>query len=172
MAPVVLWIDEIEKGLSSGGSAADGGVSSRLLGSFLTWLQERSHGVFVVATANDVTALPPELLRKGRFDETFFVDLPGLEARAQILRLHLESRGRDPDLFDLGLLAEISDGFSGAELEQAIVAGLYTAFAEGRELDGEILRAEIDRAVPLSVMLAERIDALREWARGRTVPAA
>ena len=171
MAPVVLWIDEIEKGLASGGSNADGGVSRRLLGSFLTWFQERPHGVFVVATSNDVTALPPELLRKGRFDEIFFVDLPLQDERAQILGLHLESRGRDPRRFDLELLAEVSEGFSGAELEQAIVAALYTAFSEDREIDTDTLRAEIGRAVPLSVTMAERIAALREWARARTVPA-
>lgn len=172
MAPVVLWIDEIEKGLASGRTDADGGVSRRLLGSFLTWFQERPTGVFVVATANDVSALPPELLRKGRFDEIFFVDLPVPEERAQVLRLHLESRGRDPDLFDIELLAEVSDGFSGAELEQAILAALYTAFSEGRDLDSDTVRSEIERAVPLSVTMAERITALREWARGRTVPAA
>jgi hypothetical protein len=171
MAPVVLWIDEIEKGLASGGPDADGGVSRRLLGTFLTWFQERPPGVFVVATSNDVTALPPELLRKGRFDEIFFVDLPSQEERAQILGLHLASRRRDPDLFDLELLAGMSEGFSGAELEQAIVAALYTAFSEDRELDTDTLRAEIDRAVPLSVTMAEKITALREWARGRTVPA-
>jgi len=172
MAPTVLWIDEIEKGLASSGSDADGGVSRRLLGTFLTWFQERALGVFVVATANDVAALPPELLRKGRFDEIFFVDLPQLEDRKQILAMHLEQRQRAPEAFDLDRLAAASDGYSGAELEQAIVAGLYTAWSAERELDTEILLTEIDTAVPLSRTMAERVRELREWAKGRTVPAA
>ena len=172
MAPVVLWIDEIEKGLATSGADADGGVSRRLLGTFLTWFQERAPGVFVVATANEVSQLPPELLRKGRFDEIFFVDLPSLEDRSQILAMHLAKRKRDPKEFDLESLAAASDGFSGAEIEQAIVAGLYTAWSEDRELDTEILLTEIETAVPLSQTMAERVRELREWARGRAVPAA
>jgi len=172
MSPVVLWIDEIEKGFARDGGEADGGVSGRLLGTFLTWLQERDSRVFVVATANDVDRLPPELLRKGRFDEIFFVDLPEAAERRDILALHLARRGRDPDRFDLDRLAGAAEGFSGSELEQAVVAGLYTAFAEKTDLGQETLRAEIESAVPLSVTLAERVDALRRWARGRAVPAA
>jgi hypothetical protein len=172
MAPVVLWIDEIEKGLATGGADADGGVSRRLLGTFLTWFQERAPGVFVVATANEVSQLPPELLRKGRFDEIFFVDLPSLEERSQIFAMHLEKRKRNPGDFDLESLAAASDGFSGAEIEQAIVAGLYTAWSGEREIDSEVLLTEVETAVPLSRTMAERIRELREWARGRAVPAA
>jgi len=172
MSPVVLWIDEIEKGFARDGGEADGGVSGRLLGTFLTWLQERDSRVFVVATANDVDRLPPELLRKGRFDEIFFVDLPSEAERRDILELHLARRGRDPQRFDLDQLATAAEGFSGSELEQAVVAGLYTAFAEETDLDHETLAAEIESAVPLSVTLAERVDTLRLWARGRAVPAA
>ena len=171
MAPVVLWIDEIEKGFSARAGDEDGGTSRRFLGSFLTWFQERTADVFVVATANDISTLPPELLRKGRFDEIFFVDLPSDAERASILKVHLEKRGRDPADFDLELLAGLSDGFSGSELEQAIVAGLYTAFDAGAALDTDILRQEIDAAIPLSVTMSERVEALREWARGRAVPA-
>ena len=172
MSPVVLWIDEIEKGFARDGGGADGGVSGRLLGTFLTWLQERQSRVFVVATANDVDRLPPELLRKGRFDEIFFVDLPEAAERRDILALHLARRGRDPERFDLDMLATAAEGFSGSELEQAVVAGLYTAFAEETDLDHETLVAEIETAVPLSVTLAERVETLRLWARGRAVPAA
>ncbi len=172
MSPVVLWIDEIEKGFARDGGEADGGVSGRLLGTFLTWLQERDSRVFVVATANDVDRLPPELLRKGRFDEVFFVDLPGQQERADIFALHLARRGRDPDRFDLPALAERSNGFSGSEIEQAVVAGLYTAFARKSDLDQAIMEEEIAAAVPLSVTLAERVESLRAWARGRAVPAA
>jgi SpoVK/Ycf46/Vps4 family AAA+-type ATPase len=172
MAPVVLWIDEIEKGFAGGGGEEDGGTSVRLLGSFLTWFQEREPGVFVVATANNVSALPPELLRKGRFDELFFIDLPEPDVRREILALHLERRGRQAVDYDLDRLIERSDGFSGAELEQAVVAGLYTAYAEKSELTTEILLREIEAAVPLSVTMAERVTSLRNWASERTVPAA
>jgi hypothetical protein len=172
MSPVVLWIDEIEKGFSRDGGEADGGVSGRLLGTFLTWLQERDSRVFVVATANDVDRLPPELLRKGRFDEIFFVDLPGPAERRAILALHLARRGRNADRFDLERLADVAEGFSGSELEQAVVAGLYTAFADKSDLDQETLLSELESAVPLSVTLSERVETLREWARGRAVPAA
>jgi SpoVK/Ycf46/Vps4 family AAA+-type ATPase len=171
MSPVVLWIDEIEKGFGRDGGESDGGVSGRLLGTFLTWLQERDSRVFVVATANDVERLAPELLRKGRFDEVFFADLPGQAERSDILALHLARRGRNPDEFDLERLAGEAEGFSGSELEQAVVAGLYTAFAQKRRLDQEILSTEIRSAVPLSVTLAERVETLRRWACGRAVPA-
>jgi AAA+ superfamily predicted ATPase len=172
MAPAVLWIDEIEKGFATESGEADGGTSRRLLGTFLTWLQERAGEVFVVATANDVSALPPEMLRKGRFDEIFFIDLPDESERAEILALHLRQRERNPEEFDLPELARESSGFSGAELEQAIVAWLYTAFAEDRLLDSAVLLEEIRTAVPLSVTMAERVQALRAWARDRAVPAA
>ncbi len=169
LAPCVLWIDEIEKGLSSGGE--DGGVSRRVLGYLLTWLAERKAPVFIVATANQVHELPAELLRKGRFDEIFFVDLPAPDTRVELLRLHLGKRGLDPDGFALPALAAASDGFSGAEIEQAVVAGLYAAHAEQRRLDTELLMGEIRGTRPLSVLMAEQVQALREWARERTVPA-
>lgn len=168
MSPAVLWIDEIEKGFATGGSA-DGGVSTRLLGSFLRWMQERPDGVFVVATANDVRSLPPEFLRKGRFDEIFFVDLPDHAARKSILRLHLEQRRLEPASFPLDTLAAITVGFSGAEIEAGIVGGLYHAFAEGGELDADALAAQYRTTVPLSVSRAEQVTALRAWAETRAV---
>jgi SpoVK/Ycf46/Vps4 family AAA+-type ATPase len=171
LAPIVLWIDELEKAFGSAGRADDGGASQRLFGTFLTWLQEKRASVFVVATSNDITGLPPELLRKGRFDEIFFVDLPDEAGRAQILALHLRRRQRDPQQFDLTALAQSSEGFSGAELEQVVVAALYHAFSEGCELAERHVRHEIARTHPLSVTLAEPIATLRHWARGRTVPA-
>jgi len=170
MAPVVLWIDEIEKAFATS-EGEDGGVSRRILGTFLNWMQERQDGVFVLATANQVDQLPPELLRKGRFDEVFFVDLPDAAAREEILRIHLANRNRDPDRFDVAALAREGEGFSGAELEQVVVSALYGAFAGDGELDTELLLQEIRSTRPLSVTAAERIGALREWARERTVPA-
>ncbi|HUH14067.1 MAG TPA: AAA family ATPase, partial [Longimicrobiales bacterium] len=170
MAPVVLWIDELEKAFAAGGSE-DGGVSQRILGSFLSWLQDRRGDVFIVATANDVQRLPPELLRKGRFDEVFFVDLPDAETRAEIFRIHLERRGHEPAALDLPVLAECADGFSGAEIEQAIVSALYDAFAQGGGLTQPHLEAELARTRPLSRTMAERIEGLRTWARDRTVSA-
>lgn len=170
MAPVVLWIDEIEKAFASGGDM-DGGVSQRVLGGFLSWLQERKGDVFVVATANDVSKLPPELLRKGRFDEIFFVDLPTEEERAEILALHLKKRKRDAANFDLTQLAALTPGFSGAELEQLIVAALYTAFAAGTPLSDELLQQEAAQTVPLSRTMAEKLERLRSWAKGRAVAA-
>ncbi|MEE7567393.1 AAA family ATPase, partial [Xanthomonas sp. Kuri4-3] len=174
LAPCVLWIDEIEKGLASGGE--DGGVSRRVLGYLLTWMAERTAppgtgGVFIVATANQVHELPAELLRKGRFDEIFFVGLPTPDTRVELLRLHLARRTLDPEGFALPALAAASEGFSGAEIEQAVVAGLYAAHAESRALDTDLLMAEIRQTRPLSVLMAEQVDALRAWARGRTVPA-
>jgi SpoVK/Ycf46/Vps4 family AAA+-type ATPase len=168
MAPIVLWIDELEKAFAASGGEEDGGVSQRILGSFLSWLQDRKGEVFVVATANDVSRLPPEFLRKGRFDEIFFVDLPNEEARRALFAVHLKKRKQDPARFDLGRLVEASAGFTGSEVEQAIVAGLYTAFSAGKELATEILRDEIARTRPLSVTMGEKIEWLREWARERT----
>ncbi len=171
LAPCVLWIDEIEKGLANSADAADGGVSHRVLGYFLTWLTERKAPVFLVATANQVQALPPELLRKGRFDEIFFVDLPNAATREEILRLHLARRQVDAAGFDLAALADAAEGFSGAEIEQAIVAALYAAHAQNAPLSEFQLRAELKQARPLSVLMREQVQALREWARERTVPA-
>lgn len=170
MAPVILWIDELEKAFASGGSE-DGGVSQRVLGTFLSWLQERKGDVFVVATANDVQKLPPEFLRKGRFDEVFFVDLPDAATRAEILRIHLAARDQDTAPFPLPALAEASAGFSGSELEQAVVSVQYAAFAEGGRVEPSALAAEIARTRPLSVTMAEPIARLRSWARDRTVSA-
>ncbi|MEQ9618523.1 MAG: AAA family ATPase [Deltaproteobacteria bacterium] len=171
MSPVVLWIDEIEKAFSTGGESEDGGVSRRVFGTFLSWLQDRKGDVFVVATANDVRKLPPELLRKGRFDEIFFVDLPDSEARQSIFRIHLAKRGKNPDDFDLTLLARKTGGFSGSEIGQAIVSGLYTAFSGKKELSTEILLDEVALTCPLSQTMSEQIVRLRQWASERTVSA-
>jgi SpoVK/Ycf46/Vps4 family AAA+-type ATPase len=168
MAPAVLWIDEIEKGLAASGDG-DGGVSKRLLGTFLRWMQERGGEVFMVATANDVSALPPELLRRGRFDEIFFVDLPGTDERARILSIHLSKRGQDPGRFDLSPLVTGSEGFSGAELETVVVGALYRAFADEGDLTTDSLMKELTATVPLSVSRREDIAALRAWADGRAV---
>lgn len=170
LAPVILWIDEIEKAFASSRDQ-DGGVSTRILGSFLSWLQERRGDVFVVATANAVGRLPPEFLRKGRFDETFFVDLPNAPTRRRIFAIHLRKRGKEPASFELGVLAEATEGFSGAEIEQVVVAGLHSAFAAGEELTTETLLREAEETVPLSETRREEIRELRRWAEGRTVPA-
>ena len=171
VAPVVLWIDELEKAFAGGSGEDDGGVSRRVFGSFLSWLQDRRGDVFVVATSNDVAKLPPEFIRKGRFDEVFFVDLPKPEARKAIFQIHLTKRKQDPARFDLDELVIASEGFSGAEIEQAIVSGLYTAFAAKKPLTDDALIAELHDTRPLSQTMAERLDDLREWARNRTVPA-
>ncbi|MDZ7780779.1 MAG: AAA family ATPase [Gemmatimonadota bacterium] len=170
MAPVVLWIDELEKAFASGGSE-DGGVAQRVLGSFLSWMQDRSGNVFVVATANDIGRVPPELLRKGRFDEIFFVDLPGAPVRQEIFRVHLEQRDRNPDAIDLEALAARTEGFSGSEIEEVVVSGLYTAFAEGTVLDTATLAREAAATRPLAVTMRERIDRLRTWAEDRAARA-
>lgn len=173
LSPVVLWIDEIEKAFASAGASgdADAGLSQRLLATLLTWMQDRESGVFLAATSNNITVLPPEMLRKGRFDEIFFVDLPDTQIRAALFALHLKKRGREPGAFDAGKLAAASEGFSGAEIEQAIVSGLYTAFSQKQQLSTEILLAEIKATQPLSVTRAEEIASIREWARNRAVPA-
>jgi len=170
LAPCVLFIDELEKAFASGGSE-DGGVSQRVLGTFLSWLQDRKGDVFTVATANDVSRLPPEFLRKGRFDEIFFVDLPGAEARAQIARIHLRKRNHNPDSVDIAAIVTATDGFSGAEIEQVVVSALYTAFNAGTPLTTELLLAEAAATSPLSRVMAEKVAALRAWAEGRTVSA-
>ena len=172
MAPCVLWIDEIEKGLANDGSGGtDGGVSRRILGTLLTWLSERKGRVFIVATANDIEQLPPELIRKGRLDEIFFVDLPDGPTRAEIFAIHLVRREMKFEGFDLDGLAQAADGFSGAEIEQAVVSALYEAHALKKPLDHPLLLAEIGRTRPLSTVMAERVAALRAWAAERTVPA-
>lgn len=167
----MLWIDEIEKGLAGDGGDADGGVSRRVLGYLLTWMAERKSHVFLVATANQVDQLPAELLRKGRFDEIFFVDLPDAATREAVFAPHLTRRSLAAEGFDLPDLALAADGFSGAEIEQAIVASLYTAHAESRPLDGGLLGDELRGTRPLSVVMSEKVTSLRAWAHGRTVPA-
>jgi MoxR-like ATPase len=172
MAPIILWIDEIEKAFASTTShSTDGGLSKRMFGTLLTWMQEHDAPVFLIATANDIEALPPELLRKGRFDEIFFVDLPDLEARAAIFRIHLAKRKRDPKQYDIAALAAASEGFSGAEIEQAILSGLHHAFAAKTELSADHIAQALRDSPPLSITMAERIDALRRWSKGRCVPA-
>lgn len=172
MAPVVLWIDEIEKGFSySESSDADSGLSKRIFGTFLTWLQERKKMVFVVATSNDILVLPPEFLRKGRFDEIFFIDLPDDRERREIITIHLTKREKRPEDFDIDLLVRKTQGFSGAEIEQLIVSALYSAFSGSGNLTTELILEEIDNTRPLSIMMSEKIEALRDWARERTVPA-
>ncbi len=175
MSPVVLWIDEIEKGFASAASeSSDGGLSRRMFGTLLSWMQEHTSPVFLVATANDINALPPELLRKGRFDEIFFVDLPEIDARKQIFDIHLRKRKQDPTKFDLNALATASDGFSGAEIEQAILSAMYNVFGgdgSDRELSTSLIINEIAISRPLSVTMAERINDLREWAKDRCVMA-
>jgi hypothetical protein len=170
LAPVILWIDELEKALPTSSGEADGGLGRRLLGALLTWLQEKKESVFVAATANDVWSLPTEMLRKGRFDEVFFVDLPNPRERLEILRVHLGVRKQEAEQFDLGRLAELSEGFSGAELEQAVVAALYRALHERRALGTDLLQREIQATVPLSVSRREDIERLRQTAKGRFVP--
>jgi AAA+ superfamily predicted ATPase len=173
ISPVVLWIDEIEKAFASAGSSgdADAGLSQRLLATLLTWMQDRESGVFLAATSNNITILPPEMLRKGRFDEIFFVDLPNAAARVALFGLHIRKRGRDVTGFDLPKLAGASEGFSGAEIEQVILAGLYTAFSVKQALTTEVLVAEIQATQPLSVTRAEEISTIRNWAKGRAVAA-
>lgn len=170
MAPIVLWIDELEKAFASGGDA-DGGVSKRVFGTFLSWLQDRQGDVFVIATSNDIAQLPPEFIRKGRFDEVFFVDLPREEARAEIFRIHLRKRNQDPVRFDLAALARSCDGFSGAEIEQVVVGALYGAFSANQALTTQMLLDEVASTRPLSGTMWEKISQLREWAATRTVAA-
>lgn len=169
MAPCVLWIDEIEKGLAAGDG--DSGTSRRLLGAFLTWLAERKSKVFVVATANDIAALPPELIRKGRFDEIFFVDLPDLPTRAEILRIHARKRSLQLADAEVTRLAGLCDGFSGAEIEQSVVSAVYAAHGAGGAVGAADILREIKGTRPLSVVMAERVAELREWAAERTVAA-
>jgi SpoVK/Ycf46/Vps4 family AAA+-type ATPase len=172
MSPIILWIDEIEKGFASAAAqSSDGGLSKRMFGALLTWMQEHHEPVFLIATANDIEALPPELLRKGRFDEIFFVDLPLPEARRAIFTIHLKKRARDPKQFDLDTLVSESHGFSGAEIEQAIISGLHDAFSQRTELSTKHIIDAMTGSPPLSITMRERVEALREWSQGRCVPA-
>jgi ATP-dependent 26S proteasome regulatory subunit len=174
IAPAILFIDELDKAFagSAGSADSDGGTSSRIFGSFLTWMQEKQSPVFVMATANRVERLPGEFLRKGRFDEIFFVDLPTSEEREEIFRIHIQKRDRELDRFDLGQLAKVSDGFSGAEIEQALIAAMYEAFAQEREFTQLDIIAAIKATLPLSRTMQEQVTALRDWARQRARPAA
>ena len=169
MSPCVLWLDEIEKGMSQGSS--DNGTSQRLLGTHLTWMAERRTRVFIVTTSNDISQLPPELIRKGRLDEIFFVDLPDAEVRKDIFTIHLNKRNCLADQFDLQQLSVASEGFSGSEIEQAIVAALYNGASQGKAVDTQLLLQEIASTSPLSVVMAEQINQLRHWAADRTIPA-
>lgn len=174
LAPCVLWIDELEKVFAGSGpdsASVDAGVSSRILASFLSWMQDRKAPVFVAATCNNVTVLPPELIRKGRFDELFFVDLPNLAERKQILGIQLTRRKRNPDEFDLQIIASAARGFSGAEIGAAVQAALYAAFAVKQPLTTQNLLTAIAQTVPLSTTRAEEIQELRAWAQTRAVPA-
>jgi SpoVK/Ycf46/Vps4 family AAA+-type ATPase len=174
ISPTILFIDELDKSFAgSGGSGdSDGGTSNRIFGSFLTWMQEKKSPVFVMATANRVERLPGEFLRKGRFDEIFFVDLPTPEERQDIFGIHLTKRREDIARFDLGQLAKMSDGFSGAEIEQAVVAAMYEAFAQDREFTQLDIIAALKSTLPLSRTMQEQVTALRDWARQRARPAA
>lgn len=169
MAPCVLWIDELEKGL--GESDGESGTSQRLLGTLLTWMAERKSAVFLVATSNDISKLPPELMRKGRFDEIFFVDLPSAATRSAIFAIHLTKRGFDPAAFDLDGLAVLTEGYTGAEIEQAVVSATYSAAALGEPVDASHIENAVVQTRPLSVVMAEKMNYLRAWAKDRAVPA-
>jgi SpoVK/Ycf46/Vps4 family AAA+-type ATPase len=167
MSPCVLWIDEIEKGISV--SEHDDGTSQRILGSMLTWMAENDKAVFIVATSNDIQRLPPELIRKGRLDEVFFVDLPSAEVRREIFRIHAARRDLDSATLDLDQLTRLTDGFSGSEIEQLVVSAIYSAHAVSQAVSSESIIEEIGKTRPLSMLMAEKITALRQWAQGRTV---
>jgi ATP-dependent 26S proteasome regulatory subunit len=173
VAPAVLWLDELEKAFAGvqSSSFSDSGTTARVFASFITWLQEKTAPVFVVATANDISQLPPELMRKGRFDEIFFVDLPVEDERDEIFEIHIRKRGRNPEQFDVKVLAAEADGFSGAEIEQVVVSSLYDAYDTGRDIEMEDLVRNINQSIPLSRTMKEQIDALREWAATRARPA-
>jgi SpoVK/Ycf46/Vps4 family AAA+-type ATPase len=173
VAPCILWVDEIDKAFagSQGSAQTDGGTTSRVFGTFLTWLSEKTAPVFVIATANDISSLPPELLRKGRLDDIFFVDLPSLAERREVFRIHVAKRGRDAAKFDLEALAAQCDGFSGAEIEQAVIAALFDAFSEGVDLDTRTILYSLKATVPLSKTMSEELNRLRTWATGRARPA-
>src|SRR4030095_5721792 len=169
VAPAILWVDEIDKAFagSQGSGATDGGTTARVFGTFLTWLSEKTAPVFVVATANDISHLPPELMRKGRLDEIFFVDLPADAERAQIFEIHLARRNRPPAEFDVAALAESSKDFSGAEIEEAVISAMYDAFYAQREVTTADVLTAIQQTVPLARTMDEQINRLRSWASGR-----
>jgi len=169
LAPVCLWIDEIEKIFASSSGEIDGGVSKRVLGTMLTWMQERKDRSFIAATSNDINNLPPELLRKGRFDEIFFADLPEAPAREGIVKIHLEKRGLDPALFDVPGLARACEGFSGAEIEQAVISALYSASGSNEKISSRHVLEQLKLTRPLSVIKAEAVDYLRGWAKERSI---
>ena len=174
LAPCVLWIDELEKVFAGSGpdsASVDAGVSSRILAAFLSWMQDRKAPVFVAATCNNVTALPPELIRKGRFDELFFVDLPNHSERKQIFSIQLTRKKRNPAEFDLDKVAATANGYSGAEIDAAVQTGLYAAFSSKQALSTQLLLDALRTTVPLSTTRAEEIATLREWAKTRAVPA-
>jgi SpoVK/Ycf46/Vps4 family AAA+-type ATPase len=171
ISPCVLWIDEIETALVGATGGERSGLNTRIFSSFLTWMQEKQHVVFVAATANQIDKLPPELLRKGRFDEIFFVDLPSETERSDIFSVHLRKRNKDPQAFDLVSLAKATPGFNGAEIEQIVLASLYSAFDETRELTMHDLYKSLGRMVPLSTTMAERIKEIKRWADTRAVKA-
>lgn len=166
VAPCILWLDEIEKGLSgiTSSDISDAGTTARVFGTFITWLQEKKTPVFVIATSNDIEKLPPEVLRKGRFDEIFFIDLPTHDERKEIFGIHIELVGRDPSNFDFDLLADKSKGFSGAEIREAIIAGMYDSFSEDRKLATEDITKAIEDTIPLSQTMSQKINKLRSWA--------
>jgi SpoVK/Ycf46/Vps4 family AAA+-type ATPase len=164
VSPCILWIDEVEKGFAGATGQGGGGVTARVFGTFLTWLQDKRSPVFVVATANDLGGIPPEFLRQGRFDDIFFVGLPGVPERERILKIHIEKRRRDPARFDLAGLAALTDSFSGAEIEQVVVAGLYRAFEAGRELETGDIEGAARETVPLAKARAREIAAMVQWA--------
>ncbi|HEX4784396.1 MAG TPA: AAA family ATPase, partial [Candidatus Sulfotelmatobacter sp.] len=169
-----LWIDELEKVFAGSGpdsASADAGVSSRLLASFLSWMQDRKAPVFVAASCNNVTVLPPELIRKGRFDELFFVDLPNQAERKQIFAIQLAKRKRNPAEFDLEKVAAAAQGYSGAEIDAAVQGALYAAYSEKKPLSTQSLLDALSQTVPLSTTRAEEIATLRDWARTRAVAA-
>jgi hypothetical protein len=171
LTPMCLWIDEIEKCFAASDGVIDGGVSQRVLGTFLTWMQERRGGCFVAATANNIYMLPPEFLRKGRFDEIFFVDLPNEQLRRDIFKIHLAKRDLKPESFDCVLLARESEDFNGAEIEQAVISALYRATSEKAQITTEHIVEQLRSTKPLAVIKQEDIAALRDWAKNRTVPA-
>jgi AAA+ superfamily predicted ATPase len=173
IAPSILWIDEIEKGMAgiSSSGSTDGGTTARVLGTFLTWMQEKTKPVFVVATANDISQLPPELLRKGRVDEIFFVDLPTQKEREEIFKIHLKKKGRNPDNFNIESFAEKTKGYSGAEIEEIIKEALFQAYDKAREVNNDDIHNAIDKIFPLSRTMHETIEKLRKWAKSRAVPA-
>ncbi len=169
VAPAILWIDEIEKAFSGtqSSSFSDAGTTARVFGSFITWLQEKTTPVFVLATANDISQLPPELLRKGRFDEIFFIDLPDFNERQEIFKIHIKKRKREPQKYDIKFLSTITEGFSGAEIEEVIISALYDVFEKGEDLTTEAIEKAIRETYPLSKTMAEEIESLRNWAQTR-----